>query len=334
MYTSNSHSKEKAGDDAPSFWKERKILRRIITAGLSCLYAVSPAPRHLIARGRTLQKQTQQAPDVRRLHRLLQAVMEWLQAVQAWLRTRSPFLRPSTAARIQTLLGRVDRLAGEVQALRMNMDARFKNANAEIHGHIKVAHNDLREAVRGIHQRFDLMEKATEHDRAQVIEDALKLWALDPQVWSDVMTHISHGSLSAVTKELWNDRSLSQFWPYVSKDIGLPLDSPVQRCDLLALIKLTGTDAVQIEFLLVGEASVNMDGGRIAKVLRHVQDIQTYTPYSVLPCVCAHAYPLDVLAHAQANNVVTVQWKRSGRPDCHMSQPDLANRIQAMAPSP
>lgn len=334
MYEYNSHSRAKAVDDALSFWKEQKVLRRVIAAGLSCLYAVSPASRHLIAEGKTLQSQTQQNPDARLLHRLLQAVMEWLQAAKAWLQVRGPFLQSSTAARLQSLLDRVDRLAGEVQALRMHMDIRFENMNMEIHEHIQAVHNDLREAARGIHQRFDWMEKATARDCAQVIGEALKLWTLDPHMWSDVMTRVSNGSWFAVTKELWNGRSLPQFWPYASKDIGLPSDSPVQQCGLLAHIKLTGTDAGLIEFLLVGETSVKMDRGRIAKVLRYAQDIQAYTAYSVVPCVCAHIYPVDVLVHAQANNVVPVQWNPSGRPDCRMSQLDLANKIQAMAVLP
>ena len=161
MYEYNSHSRAKAVDDALSFWKEQKVLRRVIAAGLSCLYAVSPASRHLIAEGKTLQSQTQQNPDARLLHRLLQAVTEWLQAVKAWLQVRGPFLQSSTAARLQSLLDGVDRLAGEVQALRMHMDIRFENMNMEIHEHIQAVHNDLREAARGIHQRFDWMEKAT-----------------------------------------------------------------------------------------------------------------------------------------------------------------------------
>ena len=97
MYEYNSHSRAKAVDDALSFWKEQKVLRRVIAAGLSCLYAVSPASRHLIAEGKTLQSQTQQNPDARLLHRLLQAVTEWLQAAKAWLReTRKP--RETTTA--------------------------------------------------------------------------------------------------------------------------------------------------------------------------------------------------------------------------------------------
>ena len=97
------------------------------------------------------------------------------------------------------------------------------------------------------------------------------------------------------------------------------------------MITLRLPAAEPIRFLVVGEASVQIDGRRLDKVLRHVQDLQTHTDCPVLPCLYAYRYADDLRTRALRASVIVLEWQRGDRTYNHGGDEDLAARIRAMS---
>ncbi len=152
-------------------------------------------------------------------------------------------------------------------------------------------------------------------------------WSLDARTWSRLL---SLAPERIATELLWEDHYPPRVWTTIADPLDLPHDSLLQRCDHLALITLRLPAAEPIRFLVVGETSVQMDGRRLDKVLRHVQDLQAHTDCPVLPCLYAHHYSDDLRTRALSAGVIVLEWQRGDRTYNHGGDEDLAARIHAM----
>lgn len=306
--------------NAPSFGKALRLLGEIIDVGLECLQAVTDAPRSLVKQGENLAGQTDNAPGDRPPRRLIQAVQKWLQAIKAWIGEQSSFFK--LPQRMQALEAKVDALSDDVQALEAKvgvlshdvqtlnarMSDEFKVTRTALHKHVEHVASAMDDMKKEMRHRFDVLEDATSHDRAKVVEDALRNWALSPQAWRDTLPP-AWAAAWIETEELWTDRMPSRYWPTLCQHLGLPVDSAVRSCDLLATVDIQEPVA-PAPFLIVGEAAVNMDSERIRKAVQRAREVETHTDYRAMPCVCASTYTRSVLEMAQTSGVMALQWQR------------------------
>lgn len=292
--------------NAPSFGKALRLLGEIIGAGLECLQAVTDAPRSLVNQGENLAGQTDNAPGDRPPRRLIQAVQKWLQAIKAWIGEQSSFFK--LPQRMQALEAKVDALSDDVQTLNARISDEFKVTRTALHKHVDHVASAMDDMKKEMRHRFDVLEDATSHDRAKVVEDALRNWALSPQAWRDTLPP-AWAAAWIETEELWTDRMPSRYWPTLCQHLGLPVDSAVRSCDLLASVAIQEPVA-PAQFLLVGEAAVNMDSERIRKAVQRAREVEMHTDYRAMPCVCASTYTRSVLEMAQTSGVMALQWQR------------------------
>ena len=222
--------------------------------------------------------------------------------------------RPALAERVKILVHKADALAVDLQEFRRE----FNKSRQERQEEFKSLRNDLRKHVnrmtsamevmaQEICKRLDVIGCATAHDRARIIE-TLRNWAISPQTWRDVIPP-AWTEARITTADLWMDRAQPRYWPALCQDIGLPETSAVRTCDMLALVDIQDPRA-PAPFLFVGEASVNMDSGRLHKVIRHAREIATHTAYQVVPCVCANAYSQSMLDMAEIMGAMALQGQR------------------------
>ena len=361
MHTHNSpratDARERRPDPAETASACAQAVREIaaiVAESLAILASVPYAPRNLRREGQRLDETTRRAPANQPPRNLWQAVRSWVRTIVKWVRDQRPGRsRPATDTdrRLTRLERRVDALAvamreGFAQA-RREREAGFAQARQEREAGFAQARQERREMNHTLHQRMDdlqdmvqtsfadirkdlsLHAKANEHIRAHIIESALMHWSLDARTWSRLL---SLAPERIATELLWEDHYPPRVWTTIADQLGLPHDSRLQRCDHLALITLQWPAAEPIRFLVVGEASVQMDGRRLDKVLRHVQDLQAHTDYPVLPCLYTHHYADDLCMRALRAGVIVLEWQRGDRTYNHGGDEDLAARIRAMSP--
>ena len=209
---------------------------------------------------------------------------------------------------MQALEAKVDALSDDVQALNARISDEFKVTRTALHKHVDHVASAMDDMKKEMRHRFDVLEDATSHDRAKVVEDALRNWALSPQAWRDTLPP-AWAAAWIETEELWTDRMPSRYWPTLCQHLGLPVDSAVRSGDLLASVAIQEPVA-PAQFLLVGEAAVNMDSERIRKAVQRAREVEMHTDYRAIPCVCASTYTRSVLEMAQTSGVMALQWQR------------------------
>ena len=191
----------------------------------------------------------------------------------------------------------------------------FKEMRRDLHAHIDAVEGRLGTRIASVHKDLVLMERANAEGRAEIIKQTLSRWALSKQTWLGIMTNGTEimWRVDAID-ELWNAYVPAQFWPAVAQRLNLPDNSPVQRRDLVARVRMASQDA-SLEFLLVGEASVHMETDRIDKAIQAAQDLrQDSINIPVLPCVCAREYSHGTVAYARARRVLPLLWDMAGTP--------------------
>lgn len=176
--------------------------------------------------------------------------------------------------------------------------------SAYLHAPRTKRRNDLEKQMG---QRFDILEDATMHERAKVIEDALVKWTRSQRAWHEILPSVLQ-SAWIETLELWSNRAPAFLWPSLCQRLGMPETLSIQSCDVLTQVEIKGPGA-PAPFFVVGEASVKMDGERIRKTLQHVQELGQHTEYPVIPCVCARVYTSTVLDQTRAAGVIALQWQ-------------------------
>ena len=334
-------------------WAETvKEIANVIADGMSILMSVKYAPKHLLREGERLENASRRAPESKPPNNLWQTVRNWVRAIIKWFIGSGEGHRssPDVERRLDALEQRVDTLTDEMRAGFERLHGEITQTRSDLQGEIAQTRSDLQEEIKStrqdMHRRMDslsstmqtanedlrkdlsLNEKANEHARAQVIESALARWSLDARTWGDLL---SLEPERVATELLWDDHQVARAWTGFADFLGIPHDSALQRCDLLALVTLTLTPDEPVAFLVVGEARVRMNGRRLTKVLQHVQDLRKHTDYSVLPCLCASRYSDELLARALAESVIPLEWLRNDQMRCHVDDYDLAARIRAMA---
>ena len=160
---------------------------------------------------------------------------------------------------------------------------------------------------RQLNRRLDLLNESTTHARAKVVEDSLRNWAVSHHRWREILPPAREKAKIEV-EILWSDHMHSRYWKHLRDELGLPMDSAVGSCDLLAEVHIQSPDA-PVTFLFVGEASVNMDSGRIRKAIQHARELEMHTSYRVLPCVCATAYTAPMVDMVRTAGVMALQWQ-------------------------
>ena len=158
-----------------------------------------------------------------------------------------------------------------------------------------------------LNRRLDLLNESTTHARAKVVEDSLRNWAVSHHRWREILPPAREKAKIEV-EILWSDHMHSRYWKHLRDELGLPMDSAVGSCDLLAEVHIQSPDA-PVTFLFVGEASVNMDSGRIRKAIQHARELEMHTSYRVLPCVCATAYTAPMVDMVRTAGVMALQWQ-------------------------
>lgn len=329
----DADARERRPDSAETASACAQALREIaaiVTEGLATLASVPYAPRNLRREGQRLDETTRRAPANQPPRNLWQAVRRWVQAMVQWARKQGPGRSrpsPDTARRLSHLERRVDALAVAMREGFAQARQERREMNRTLHQRMDDLQNTVQASVADIRKDLSLSAKANEHMRAHIIESALARWSLDARTWSRLLSldpdHIA-------SELLWEDHYPPRVWTTIADQLDLPHDSLLQRCDHLALITWQRPAAEPIRFLVVGEASVQMDGRRLDKVLRHVQDLQTHTDYPVLPCLYAHHYSDDLRTRALRAGVIVLEWQRGDRTHNHGGDEDLAARIRAM----
>ena len=323
-------------------WAETvKEIANVIADGMSILMSVKYAPKHWLREGERLANASRRAPESKPPNNLWQTVRNWVRAIIKWFAGSGEGRRssPDVERRLAALEQRVEALTDE-------MRAGFERLHEEIVQTRSVLHEEIKSTRQDMHRRMDslsstiqtvnedlrkdlsLNEKAKEHARAQVIESALARWSLDARTWGDLL---SLEPERVATELLWDDHQAARAWTGFADFLGIPHDSALQRCDLLALVTLKLTPDEPVAFLVVGEARVRMNGSRLTKVLQHVQDLRKHTDYSVLPCLCASRYSDELRARALDESVIPLEWLRNDQMRRHVDDYDLAARIRAMA---
>ena len=337
MHTHNSpratDARERRPDPAETASACAQAVREIaaiVTESLALLASVPYAPRNLRREGQRLDETTRRAPANQPPRNLWQAVRSWIRAIVKWVRDQRPGRSrpaPDTDRRLTHLERRVDVLA---IAMREGFDQarqERREMNRTLHQRMDDLQDMVQTSVADIRKDLSLHAKANEPMRAHSIESALMRWSLDARTWSRLL---SLAPERIATELLWEDHYPPRVWTTIADQLDLPHDSRLQRCDHLALITLQWPATEPIRFLVVGEASVQMDGRRLDKVLRHVQDLQAHTDYPVLPCLYAHHYSDDLRTRALRAGVIVLEWQRGDRTYNHGGDDDLAARIHAM----
>lgn len=339
MHTHNSpratDARERRPDPAETASACAQAVREIaaiVAESLAILASVPYAPRNLRREGQRLDETTRRAPANQPPRNLWQAVRSWVRTIVKWVRDQRPGRSrpaPDTDRRLTHLERRVDVLA---VAMREGFDQarqERREMNRTLHQRMDDLQDMVQTSVADIRKDLSLHAKANEHMRAHIIESALMRWSLDARTWSRLL---SLAPEHVATELLWEDHYPPRVWTTTANQLDLPHDSRLQRCDHLALIALQQPAAEPIRFLVVGEASVQMDGRRLDKALRHVQDLQAHTDYPVLPCLYAHHYSDDLRTRALRAGVIVLEWQRGDRTYNHGGDEDLAARIRAMSP--
>ena len=329
----------------------RKIAN-VVADGMSILMSVKYAPKHLLREGERLENAFRRTPESKPPNNLWQTVRNWVRAIIKWFTGSGEGRRssPDVERRLDALEQRVDTLTDEMRAGFERLHGEIAQTRSDLQGEIAQTRSDLQKEIKStrqdMHRRMDslsstiqtvnedlrkdlsLNEKANEHARAQIIENALARWSLDAQTWGNLL---SLESERITTELLWDDHLSARAWTGIANFLGIPHDSALQRCDHLALVTLKLTPDEPVAFLVVGEARVRMNGRRLTKVLQHVQDLRNHTDYSVLPCLCASRYPDELLERALNESVIPLEWLRNDQMRCHVDDHELAARIRAMA---
>lgn len=343
MLTYTPH--EQSGDRIEaSYRKTLDAVSDMLTAGLTYLKSASTENRQLIAEGENLTLQADRAPDGEPPHNLVQAVLKWIKGVVQWGTRHLENLRrsalerrsnPALERRVNELERRVDALETAVMDLQESLasfrrevnerfDAvdqqfadiyarfddikeEFKRTRRDLHRHVNHLANRFNDLEQQMGQRFDILEDATMHERATVIEDALVKWTRSQRAWHEILPSVLQAAWIE-TLELWSDRAPAFLWPSLCQRLGVPETLSIQSCDVLTQVEIKGPGA-PAPFFVVGEASVKMDGERIRKTLQHVQELGQHTEYPVIPCVCARVYTSTVLDQTRAAGVIALQWQ-------------------------
>ena len=332
---------ESQSNEAERPWAEMvKEIANVIADGMSILMSVKYAPKHLLREGERLENASRRAPESKPPNNLWQTVRNWVRAIIKWFTGSGEDHRssPDVERRLDALEQRVDaltdemragfkRLHGEITQTRSDLQEEIKSTRQDMHRRMDSLSSTIQTVNEDLRKDLSLNEKANEHARAQVIENALARWSLDARTWGDLLSL----ELERVATELlWDDHQAARAWTGFANFLGLPHDGALQRCDLLALVTLKLTPDEPVAFLVVGEARVRMNGNRLTKVLQHVQDLRNHTDYSVLPCLCASRYSDELLARALDESVIPLEWLRNDQMRCHVDDHDLAARIRAM----
>lgn len=291
----------------------------LLANGLALLASVQSAPQHLVREGEKLEEEISRAPDDEPPRGLWQAVRNWVQSVIQSMQTRSP--RPDLERRVTALEQGLKDLAERFE--------RLENAIGDVRKELKETRDKLEQSTRAIHarmdgivsginsaadeigRRFDMLEESTAPDRAKVVEDSLQNWATSHQAWRAVLPP-EWAQAQIQIETLWTDRVPSRYWEPLCDDLGLPRNSSIQGCDLLVEVAIQHP-AAPVAFLLVGEASVNMDRERIQKVVRHAREIAAHTQYQAVPCLCAARYAQALVDMARASGVMALRWQRGAQ---------------------
>ena len=306
----------------------------LLANGLALLTSVQSAPRRLVREGEKLEEEISRAPDDEPPRGLWQAVRNWVQSVIQSMQTqrsdRSP--RPELERRVTALeqglkdlaerFERLENAIGDVrkevsdvrkELLRENKETRDKleQSTRAIHARMDGIVSGMNSAADEIGRRFDMLEESTAPDRAKVVEDSLQNWATSHQAWRAVLPPEWEQAQIQI-ETLWTDRVPSRYWKPLCDDLGLPRNSSIQGCDLLVEVAIQHP-AVPVAFLLVGEASVNMDRERIQKVVRHAREIAAHTQYQAVPCLCAARYAQALVDMARASGVMALRWQRGAQ---------------------
>ena len=328
-------------NEAERPWAEMvKEIANVIMDGMSILMSVKYAPKHLLREGERLENASRRAPESKPPNNLWQTVRNWVRAIIKWFTGSGEGHRssPDVERRLDALEQRVDaltdemragfkRLHGEITQTRSDLQEEIKSTRQDMHRRMDSLSSTVQTVNEDLRKDLSLNEKANEHARAQVIENALARWSLDARTWGDLLSL----ELERVATELlWDDHQAARAWTGFANFLGLPHDGALQRCDLLALVTLKLTPDEPVAFLVVGEARVRMNGNRLTKVLQHVQDLRNHTDYSVLPCLCASRYSDELLARVLNESVIPLEWLRNDQMRCHVDDHDLAARIRAM----
>ena len=202
----------------------------------------------------------------------------------------------------------VDQQFADIYARFDDIKEEFKRTRRDLHRHVNRLANRFNDLEKQMGQRFDILEDATMHERATVIEDALVKWTRSQRAWHEILPSVLQ-SAWIETLELWSDRAPAFLWPSLCQRLGVPETLSIQSCDVLTQVEIKGPGA-PAPFFVVGEASVKMDGERIRKTLQHVQELGQHTEYPVIPCVCARVYTSTVLDQTRAAGVIALQWQR------------------------
>lgn len=318
----------------------------LLADGLALLASVPSVPRRLVREGKKLEEEIARAPDDEPPRGLWQSVRNWVQSVIRSMQTqrsdRAP--RPDLERRVTALeqglkdlteemragFERLENAIGEVrkelgstrdELLRENKETRDKleQSTRAIHARMDGIVSNINSATDEIGRRFDMLEESTAPDRAKVVEDSLQNWATSHQAWRAVLPPEWEQAKIQI-ETLWTDRVPSRYWKPLCDDLGLPMNSSIQGCDLLVEVAIQHP-AAPAAFLFVGEASVNMDRERIQKVIRHARAIAAHTQYQAVPCVCAARYAQALVAMARTSGVMALRWQR-GAPAQVLALPD------------
>lgn len=308
----------------PSFAAMLAEIARIVAEGH--LWLVSGAsPRE----GDRLENAARNAPDRKPPRGLLRAVGQWLRSVGRWRGRHTPMRRPTSEIDpgFAHLESRNNVLFDEVRRGLAHAREERRELSRSLHKRMDTLQDTFQAGLDSLREDLSLTEQAIEHERGHIVENAMARWCLNRQTWGNLLA-LDPDRIA--TELLWNDQHAPRHWAGTADFLGLPRDSLLQRCDHLSRVALDFPDGKTIQFLIVGEASVTMDSGRIAKALQHVQAIQDHTAYPVLPCVCARDFSNALLERALRAGMVPLEWVRGGSTRCRVNEAELEARTRAM----
>ncbi len=295
----------------------RALIADIIADGMGILMSAGYAPRCLIREGERLEESAQSAPGNEPSRNLWQAVRNWVRSIIQWFAggdETNGQPAPDMERRLEVLERRVDALADEMRAEFGRVHQRLDESAAAAKAMGEQLSQRLDESIaatkamgKQLNRRLDLLNASTTHERAKVVEDSLRNWAVSHHRWREILP-LAREKAKIEVEILWSDHMHSRYWKHLRDDLGLPMDSAVGSCDLLAEVHIQFPNA-PVTFLFVGEASVNMDSGRIRKTIQHARELEMHTSYRALPCVCATTYTAPMVDMARTAGVMALQWQ-------------------------
>ena len=207
----------------------RALIADIIADGMGILMSAGYAPRHLIREGERLEESAQSAPGNEPPRNLWQAVRNWVRSIIQWFAggdETNGQPAPGMERRLEVLEQRVDALADEMRAEFGRVHQRLDESAAATKAMGEQLSQRLDESIAAtkamgeqLNRRLDLLNASTTHERAKVVEDSLRNWAVSHHRWREILP-LAREKAKIEVEILWSDHMHSRYWKYLRDDLG------------------------------------------------------------------------------------------------------------------